>query len=645
MTPPGSVDRARCPAAGSIRLALNRAISLVVREWCLTPSCQPLFKGRNCSALRVELSGWKSQLKDGLSESAARSLSQALKSCDRFFDVQCKPCDKVAVGKARSQWQREVATPVSFDPSASASWSKNPLGELARRVKNIVGTEWGKEMERYRQSCLVPDQNGCLETPRGEGGTLATAPEDYSSDTYGLRVGVAKTKGKFRVVTMQSARVKGVLRPVHECLYDFLSRRAWLVRGDIREKDVRGVFDDLEEGENVISGDYKAATNNIYTTVVEAVVDVLASCPYLTHEERELMVGSFRPENLHWVSRTGVSHPILRGSMMGNLLSFPILCLINRASWSIADSLRRKRTGSKKYRRLLVNGDDIAFCGDGSMYQDWRSVTSWFGLVVNEEKTGVSSRFLELNSRSFERKAGGRIRPLRKPVLSGLMPDNTTSCVLTRLWDGLRTFTPSSLRIAILWLRNEIVWKGVSLSGLPSRLRRVLLKEAWFRQALWGGADVVEKVAVSCSNLPVVDRHWPVVSKGWAPPPECYELYDSKVREAQSIGVALARGFKCVPKEEILCGCRACRTRNHRAPSGRIWFRSVWKWRWISPVWNWWRKSGLPLVPVPTTTWADDHPDLASGVEVMVQNSFPPPPSLLYGVTVDDVILWPNGPV
>jgi len=617
---------ARCPAAGSIRQALNRAIEVVEREFPRKEEGSrhvTTCKGVDCSALRAELSSRKATLLAGRSESVTRTMTQMLKSLDRFFDIPCPPCDKVAVSRARSLWQRDVATPVTFDPATPASWSEEPLSELARRVSRLVGTDWAKGIKECRDACLVPDQRGCLETPSGEGGTLATA--HYSEDVYGLRVGTAKTKGKIRVVTMQSAKVKSVLRPVHDCLYDFLSRRKWLVRGELSKEHIQSVLMDREDGEDFVSGDYKAATNNIYLPAVETIVRVLAEAPSLSEEERTILLGSFASENLHWVSMNGVSHPILRGSMMGNLVSFPVLCLLNKACFDIVSSLRRKRTGVKRYRRPIINGDDIAFAGDRQTYDDWVMVTGHFGLVVNEEKTGFSSRFIELNSRSYDVERRGF---LRKPVLSALLPGDDPSCLLSRLWEGLKTLSPGVLRYVIVMMRHHIQRRGVCLSGIPARMRRVLLKDRWFRAAVQ-----VEPQVVSSG----VKRCWPVVTRDFRPPPSHLRLYERMQRALLRLGVKLCRGVRVRPWE--------CRLKKGRRPEvssfGRLRLVTRWRWRWSAPLLNYWEACNLPVVELSQGQWEEDHPDLFSETVAEIESlRFPPPFALMLDAVRPDGVNW-----
>lgn len=603
---------ARCPAAGSIRQALSRAIALVGREFGLA-SLEPrdlsgIPRG-NCSSLRTWWSGRKAALLVGRSDNEYRTLYQTLKSCDRFFDVPCEPCDKKAVAKAFKDWGDHVSADPGFSPATSASWSSSPMSELAQHIRGIVGTHWARRISKYRSAVQVPDQNGCLETKKVRGGTLATSPDDYSSCPWSLRRGAAKTKGKVRVVTMQSARVKEILRPVHDCLYDFLSRRRWLVRGDVSKSHIRCVVDGREVGEDYISGDFQAATNNIYLQVPFAIAEILAESPDLSPEEREAILGSFTPENMHWVSKGGC-HPIRRGSMMGNLLSFPMLCLLNKACYDITCSLRRKRDGKLRLENCIINGDDIAFAGDQSFFDDWVLVTSHFGLVVNEEKTGRSDCWVELNSRSFFVKKTGGIKSIRKPVLSALLPGSDPSCLLTRLYEGLRTLSPGTFRWMVVMLRHDIIKRGVSLGSVPRRLRRVLVKERWFRQAL----SITPLVVVKG-----VKRAWPVATKPFRPSRALTPFYDKACRTLLEYGVCLARGKKCRPYEEMLTGMPVI-------PRGdpRLAFRTLWFWRWPAPLLEWWLDKGLPTDRLLDDDWEDDHEHLSPGVCVIRSVGVPP---------------------
>jgi hypothetical protein len=377
------------------------------------------------------------------------------------------------------------------------------------------------------------------------------------------------------------------------------------------------------EGDDFISGDYSAATDNIYLEVVQAISEVIASSPYLSTEESEAVLGSFRAENMHWVSSSGLSHAIKRGSMQGNLLSFNMLCLLNKACYNMACSIRRKRDRKLRLELAIINGDDIAFAGDMAFYEDWVLVTSTFGLSVNHEKTGVSKLFIELNSRSFCVLPGGRIRSVRKPVLSCLMVDDDPSCLLSRIIDGLSVLSAGTLNRVIYVLRNDIIRRGVSVSSVPRRFLRSLLKERWFRSALLVKPPIVTEG---------IERHWQVITRDYAPPECLYPLYDRLSLAFQDEGVLLAKGLKCKPFKSRLKGYPELTSWDPRlgfAPR-------TWIWRWRAPLLSFWEKLGLPIVFLGKEEWWDDHPDLACKVEVVIlPKEYPPPPLWLVDQGVD----------
>jgi hypothetical protein len=277
---------------------------------------------------------------------------------------------------------------------------------------------------------------------------------------------------------MQSASVKRCLRPVHNALYDHISSFGWCVRGDVRREDYEAIYEDRRAGEDLISGDYSSATDMIYTFAVDAIVDVLAECPELTEKERSILVGSF--SNLRWVSRSGRFYPIKRGSMMGNLVSFPLLCLLNKACYDICCDITFG-TGSGRVGRF--NGDDCAFAGTAEFFALWRQVTSTFGLIVNEEKTGFESEWLELNSQPFSVRKG---RLVDKPVISFLRPRRKEpGDLLTEVLEGIKTFKKSTRAwILNVAMRHEISLREISVSNIPSQTLRYLLSRSWFRRAL-----------------------------------------------------------------------------------------------------------------------------------------------------------------
>lgn len=611
---------ARCSATGSLTLALNRAVLIAFEEFRI-PGDVPSLEGSNCLALR---GSWDSAREDLLrrvrnrKESVRRRLSSTLSSCSRLFDRRCKPCDFVAERRAKEKWDRHVAKDVDpIDLTLCRSW----LPALRLAVRELLGG-WGRRLDGRRVlggdpflGEYVPDQQGCFEVVSCEGGTIACSPDEYSGDWALVRRGVAKTKGKHRVVTMQSAEVKSVLTPVHNALYDHISSFGWCVRGDVRKEDFEAVVADRREGERYISGDYQSATDNIYLPAVEAIVDEISKCPELTERERSVLLGSFR--DLRWRSYSGKEHPIKRGSMMGNLVSFPILCLLNKACFDIACDITY---GSRVRRVGRFNGDDCMFPGSDFFFDVWKQVTSTFGLVVNESKTEVSSDWLVLNSTSFSVKRGSL---LSKPVLSFLRPvDDKLGSILPSVIKGIESFRWSTQ----LWIVNGMMLFEISLRGtldgiscLGPRWRKELLSRRWFRSACLSDRPPVKECGVDRSSGFVVR----------APPhPRVYDFVTKKAAELSAERVARWRGVRVTPHSIVIDRTRLSEWRR-RKPSPRLSSRFLWGgWQWAF-VWPrelydffesrypWLLRSCL------TSSWADDHPFLTRRPLVLEERRCP----------------------
>nr|UJQ92025.1 MAG: putative RNA-dependent RNA polymerase [Botoulivirus sp.] len=550
--------RAPCPAGGSLVKALNRVIEIVSREFSLTHDPIVLLTTDDCSSIRQRWDELASELVSRCKNRKRARLSMLFKGCKRLFDRQCLPCDKKLGESARRAWDARVGMPVPYGNTICSFYA----ARLQKHVR-VLADGWGKRLEAcrkdtrepYRASDIyVPDQQGCLEEARGTGGTLSVSEE--STDYSLVRRGVAKQKGKFRVVTMQSARVKRVLRPVHNALYDHLSSFGWCVRGDVQKEDFLSVLDSTDE--DLVSGDFNSATDLIYLPAVEAVCSVLSEDTNLTVEEREVLLGSF--SNLRWISQSGNISPILRGSMMGNLVSFPLLCLINKACHDIA---AEEVYGPEVRRVGRFNGDDCLFGASPEMYRKWRLVTSIYGLSVNESKTMFTRRWADLNSQTFD---CARRNLVSKPVLSFLRPsDDSPGEIFSSVICGISSFGTSVQQwIVNVLMRYEISLRGFTLSSIPSRWCRILVKKKWFRKMVWrdrtpvrrsirsgGSFERLGDGPLATNLLSVEDRSFPTTL---GPPPvraalpavtELCALLSKEHTDAW-------KGVRCIPRQDVL---------------------------------------------------------------------------------------------
>jgi hypothetical protein len=177
-------------------------------------------------------------------------------------------------------------------------------------------------------------------------------------------------------------------------------------------------------GEVYVSGDYESATDNLNTEVQEFILrKVLDQASYVPSGIQGTALSSLRMLLQNKVKVVEQS----RGQLMGNLLSFPLLCLVNYLAFKFF--IRRRVP-------VRINGDDIVFRATAEESKVWMEGVGRSGLVLSKGKTLVDSRFFSLNSRFFEGHRKVRLVPvIRSKPMFGLVEQGVTS-----LRDRFRAF-------------------------------------------------------------------------------------------------------------------------------------------------------------------------------------------------------------
>jgi len=216
-------------------------------------------------------------------------------------------------------------------------------------------------------------------------------------------------------------------------MYDRLSRFDWLLRGEADARKFSPFC--YRDGEAFFSGDYESATDNLNFHFQRALLqEVLAACTWVPDSVKKLALDS---QSLI-LEGPGIMARQRRGQLMGNLLSFPLLCLVNYLAF---------RWYSGDYKGSLpvrVNGDDIVFRARPEVGRRWAAGVAGAGLTLSVGKTMVSDRYFTLNSTLFRGGAKGakRLRVVRASAL-GLRPGANPVESLAGRWKRLVKDFPS----------------------------------------------------------------------------------------------------------------------------------------------------------------------------------------------------------
>jgi hypothetical protein len=194
---------------------------------------------------------------------------------------------------------------------------------------------------------------------------------------------------KVRMITKGEAQnwlLKPLQRAMHSALKDFPCFR--LTSGQC----ILNNFKPVNSNMFFISGDYSAATDNlnmdIMATVVDELIQVLPAwlIPYVLRESGPHIIEYPSHSNLDPVLQTN-------GQLMGSLLSFPILCVANAATYGLAINNEDLTT-----LPCLINGDDIAFRDYKKVIRRWKKFATSMGLQPSVGKNYMARDWFTINS-------------------------------------------------------------------------------------------------------------------------------------------------------------------------------------------------------------------------------------------------------
>jgi len=531
-----------CQSAQRTAKSLNLATRVLRQEGLIKETFPVGGRAVSCRVVEERWKKWVEKApRPGLSTEKKFRLAGAIKGTKTIFDEPCMKCDIPRGLDAIAKWEQKAL----FEERTT---SGEVLEDIKVRARKLMGSKWwkGRDVEKEGIRVAVPDQQGCAELERGFGGTLSVIPWWYEEvtghevppgfkpdgdltfvtehkDPTICRVGCAKTKAKLRVVTMQGAYTKRLLRPVHEAAYDHLSKKPWLVRGDVTAEHFEYaayVNDPHNPSLSFSSGDYSDSTNNLHTDAVLAVVDVL--CESLEEPLATILRSSFRDcwvwrqdgplETTQFLDTNGVAsertekgwtkRPIVRGSMMGNLCSFVVLCLLNKICYDRA----LVKANFPKSHPAIFNGDDCFFLGTDRLREEWVKSTAEVGFVINLDKTMVSRRYGDLNSTTYDYRRGRFIRKLSFGFLGSeawKTPEESLAAPLFELCDRVQFATAA-------WLLNSYPIRAllnrapVALSSIPRRWWNFLVKKSWFRATMINLQSEVETHGKDERKVPLV---------------------------------------------------------------------------------------------------------------------------------------------
>jgi hypothetical protein len=421
----------------------------------------------------------------------------SIKTVQKLERSCCRSCEP-SFRERLDRWREARFRPLDVD--------ERHLALFKRMFKANVRRGWNRHSYPF-----IPNGNASLSHGRRDGGNWHAEPFSRRA-----RAELVFSAGKPRVVTIYSSHNNRVMQPLHNSLQRENERGGWLLVGPPGAEHVKSLSG---EGD-YLSFDYEAATDNIKQPYVSAAVEALIECadPELSDDQKRCLrvLSELRLEEDGPVAT--------HGQPMGSLMSFPLLCLINKTvvDLALADLLQGGQLSFKEWtsHRLLVNGDDLLTReprrkpGSNSLAEAVFRHGGQVGLKTNWEKTLRDPIDAEINSTLFREG-----EPVKKVNAASLYMKPETVDVLgyalesTKTVRGFRRVVRANAKLLALQDRKEY-------RHLPPQYRRACKQDRKIRAALVA-APVGPREPTAANFFPV------------SPRPEDYAL--SREEEVQCI--------------------------------------------------------------------------------------------------------------
>lgn len=373
---------------------MTDVVTRAIRTWSFLfdkPLSEIVYPNGTCS----ELSKFVKTLLGSCTSSVEEEV-MAYQSVKKLLPASCKCMESDLIRKVASNFSKKPRTL----PKGYVRFARSVASQLF---------PVGWDSNRYEQAVCVasPSMAGTTDFRRSEGGGLGANidHEEYikaclegigqKSLDISAELIVVQSAGKPRPLTKFSSETL-IMKPLHKCIYDHLSTKKFLARGDVTNEMLHHSGFTFVDGEVYTSGDYASATDGLSIEVAETILSaILKNCRSVPDSIRREALRLLRPEVYNLGE--GIDLKVTVGQMMGSFLSFPLLCLQNYVAFRFS----AKEFGGSDYWKsipILINGDDILFRSSKEFSSYWMDMVGRLGLEVERTKTSVTAEFGTLNS-------------------------------------------------------------------------------------------------------------------------------------------------------------------------------------------------------------------------------------------------------
>lgn len=315
------------------------------------------------------------------------------------------------------------ATEKLFEASNSASYSATRESGGARAwIRREALSEYENIPNMLQTDSLIAmieTRPGMVEEVRGRYcPSWNEVLEEARKEPRAVMVSAVLEPLKVRLITKGPAHRMWVSRFLQKHLWQYMQRfPCFSLTG--KTMDISDVWSLKCNSEDVfpgyrdwVSGDYSAATDGLNINCTKILFEEILehTCPFDDEDVdggglKDILRSVLYEQTVDYPDPTIGTAYQQNGQLMGSILSFPILCLINMICYWISVEedycFNPDYSLHPKQLPVLVNGDDILFKTSDSLYKVWQKNIKNAGFTLSLGKNYVHRKYLTVNSRLF----------------------------------------------------------------------------------------------------------------------------------------------------------------------------------------------------------------------------------------------------
>jgi len=298
----------------------------------------------------------------------------------------------------KTTWSKRIIGPLTeddsiVDPSRGILEYRDAVLRLSEQVTEASGVELRESQDETQPLVINPVWKDAFK--RHYRDLYEEVRKKAVGEKFDVKLVALAESLKIRVISKGPPLHYFLLKPVQKFLSRLLGRfQCFRLTRETVTSDYLSDF--FEKHEGVFSSlDYSSATDLINPECSEQAVRTLASSLQMPQDIESAFLAALTGHTIEGVAQKW-------GQLMGSIVSFVILCIVNVSVIRFSFELTVKQRVGLRRLPATVNGDDGLVRAPREFLSIWEDVAAVAGLIPSIGKVYVNETYANINSTSFE---------------------------------------------------------------------------------------------------------------------------------------------------------------------------------------------------------------------------------------------------